>query len=334
MCPEDAPQWIRLGDAGVERVALKVRSNFDSDATKRIESLLSTGRFQILHVFNNRTVMAGLRAVRNFPTVGVIAYRGIVGNVSFWDPISWARYLNPRVDRIVCVAEAIRQSLLDLSFFGRRLSPEKVVTIHKGHRVDWYDAEPADLGSIGMPSDAFVIGCVSNHRPRKGIEVLVRAFGLLPDDSRLRLLLIGNMNAPSLDNAISQSSRSDRIMRTGFRRDAAELIAACQVAVLPSLRREGLPKTVIEAMAASVAPVVTDVGGSAELVVDEVSGLVVQPGDAEQLATAIGRLYADPDLAQALGQAARRRIDEGFRVETTIERHAELYARLAEEKCR
>lgn len=333
-CPDTAPHWQRLGDAGVERIALDIRSNFDREATAHIRTLLASKRFQLLHVFNNRAVMAGLRAVREFPSIGVIAYRGIVGNVSFWDPISWARYLNPRVDRIVCVAEAIRQHLLRLRFFGYRLPPEKVVTIHKGHRVDWYSATPANLESLGIPEDAFVIGCVSNHRPRKGVEILVEAFGLLPDDGRLWLLLVGNMNAASLDDAIGRSPRADRIVRTGFRQDAADLIAACDVAVLPSLRREGLPKTVIEAMAAGVAPVVTNVGGSAELVLDGSSGLVVEPGNAEQLATALRRLYADPPLSVRLGEAARPRIDKEFRVETTVQRHAELYLELAKEKCR
>lgn len=332
-CPDTAPHWQRLGEAGVERVALNVRSNFDKDATSSIRDLLATGRFQLLHVFNNRAVMAGLRAVREFPSIGVIAYRGIVGNVSFWDPISWTRYLNPRVDRIVCVAEAIRRSLLELRFFGHRLAPEKVVTIHKGHRVEWYHANAANLESIGIPEDAFVIGCVSNHRPRKGIEVLVEAFDMLPDEG-LRLLLVGNMDAASLDEAIRRCQQPHRIIRTGFRQDAANLIAACQVAVLPSLRREGLPKTVIEAMASGVAPVVTDVGGSPELVLDGASGLVVEPGNAEQLATALRRLYSDPPLNVRLGEAARRRIAREFKVETTVERHAELYAELAKEKCR
>jgi len=99
--------------------------------------------------------------------------------------------------------------------------------------------------------------------------------------------------------------------------------------VLPSLRREGLPKTVIEAMAYAVPPIVTNVGGSPELVEHGRSGLVVPPGDAGALADAIETLRHDPALAEAYGQAARCRIAEHFPIANTINATAELYRELA-----
>src|SRR5690606_17850887 len=127
-----------------------------------------------------RALSNGLLAVRPFPHVKVVAYRGIVGNVSLLSPVSWLRNLNPRIDRIVCVAEAIRRHFLDLRLLGYRLPPEKFITIYKGHDPAWYRGSPADLTEFSIPPDAFVVGCVANMRPRKGVEVLVRAFGLLP----------------------------------------------------------------------------------------------------------------------------------------------------------
>jgi glycosyltransferase involved in cell wall biosynthesis len=98
--------------------------------------------------------------------------------------------------------------------------------------------------------------------------------------------------------------------------------------VLPSLRREGLPKTVIEAMAYGVPTIVTDVGGSPELVQHEISGIVVPPGDAQALAAAIATLWRQPELARAYGRKGQERIEREFSNRTTVARTAALYREL------
>ena len=74
---------------------------------------LIRGRYHIMHTFNNKAVSNGLRACKALP-VKVVCYRGIVGNLIVLDPMSWMRYLNPRIDRIICVCEAIRQWFLHM----------------------------------------------------------------------------------------------------------------------------------------------------------------------------------------------------------------------------
>jgi glycosyltransferase involved in cell wall biosynthesis len=86
-----------------------------------------------------------------------------------------------------------------------------------------------------------------------------------------------------------------------------------------------LPKVVIEAMAYGIPPIVTNSGGSPELVEDGVSGLVVAPGDAKAIAEAIVRLIRDPTLRLTMGKGARERIATHFRIEDTIQRTLELY---------
>ena len=105
---------------------------------------LVRGGYDILHLFSNKAVQNGLIASRGLP-VKIVAYRGIVGNVSFFNPVSWRRFLNPRIDRIVCVANAVRDYFLQMQPAFLRLPAEKLVTIYKGHSLDWYRATPADL---------------------------------------------------------------------------------------------------------------------------------------------------------------------------------------------
>jgi glycosyltransferase involved in cell wall biosynthesis len=154
--------------------------------------------------------------------------------------MSWMRYLNPRIDRIVCVCEAIRRWFLNMQPAFLRMPPERPVTIYKGHKLEWYADEPADLGQFGIPDGAFVIGCTAAYRPRKGIEYLIDALGMLPDDVPAHLLLIGRMDADELTRKIESSPAAGRIHRSGHRTDAPAVTAACDVFSLRSSRRHRL----------------------------------------------------------------------------------------------
>jgi len=327
ICPADHANHKLLADAGVPTIDLRLQHNFDKTDIARLREELIRGEYHIMHTFNSKAVTNGLRACKGL-SVKVICYRGIVGNLSFLDPMSWMRYLNPRIDRIVCVCEAIRQWFLRMQPAFLRMPPERPVTIHKGHKLEWYADAPVDLSQFGIPADAFVIGCAAAYRPRKGIEYLIDAMGLLPDDIPAHLLLIGKMDAEELTRKIDACPAADRIHRSGYRTDAPAVTAACDVFCLPSTKREGLPRAVIEAMAYRVPPVVTNSGGSPELVVDGESGYVVPIKDARALADAFEWLYRDPDLRRRMGDAAHERIATAFRNEDTVRKTIALYKEL------
>ncbi len=314
-----------LHAAGVALPDIPVTGRIAVAGVRRLRAELLRGRYDILHLFGNRALEHGLRASRGLP-VRIVAYRGIVGNVSFFSPVSWQRYLNPRIDRIVCVADAVRDYFLHMRPARWRIPEQRLVTIHKGHSLDWYTHPPADLRELGVPEGAFTVVCVANYRPRKGIELLVETMSALPGD--VHLLLVGHMDAAALDRRIAANPAAARIHRPGYLGNAPAVAAACDVAVLASVKREGLPRSVIEAMAYETPPVVTDSGGSPELVVDGVSGIVVPAGDPAAIAGALRRLYDNPDLARRMGAAARERIRTHFRIEDTIAKTESLYREL------
>ncbi len=328
MCPATSDRRAALVEAGVRVLDLPLRKRVDRAGIAQLRAELERGGYDVLHLFSNKAVQNGLIASRGLP-VKIVAYRGIVGNVSFFNPVSWQRFLNPRIDRIVCVANAVRDYFLQMQPAFLRLPPEKLVTIHKGHSLDWYRATPADLRSVGVPASSFVIACVANYRPRKGIELLVDALGQLPAEWETHLLLIGGgMDAPALARRIGASPVAANIHVLGYRQDAPALTAACDVFALPSTKREGLARSLIEAMAYGIAPVVTDCGGSPEIVVDGVSGIVVPVRDVPALAAALKRLHDDAALRRRMGAAARERIRNDFRIEDTIAKTLDLYKSL------
>ena len=297
-----SPYESRLLAAGVEIEHFVPSAKISPSAIRHIRQSLLDGAYDAVYSFNNKAITNANFAAIGLP-VCVVTYRGQTGNLHRFDPTAYLTHLHPRVDRVICVADAVRDSVR-----AQRRHPERVVTVYKGHDLDWYQGKAASLAGLGVPRDAFVLGCVANNRPRKGVPVLLAAMHLLPAEKPIHLLLIGGgMDSPEIRKLIAAAPWPERIHVTGHRSDAPALIAACHASVLPALKREGLPKTVIESMVARVTPIVTDTGGNAELVADGVCGRVVPPGDAASLAQAIEWLHDNPTERALMGGRHRSR---------------------------
>ena len=117
----------------------------------------------------------------------------------------------------------------------------------------------------------------------------------------------------------------------GSRGDVPDLLARADVFVLAS-RSEGAPISILEAMAAGLPVVASDVGGVGELVVDGATGLLVPAGDPAALAAALERLLADPELRRRLGAAGRERARERFDLRAARDAHVSLYVRELERR--
>lgn len=314
----------RMASFGIRIHDFTPARKFSLEAIRRVRGVLKAGGHDILHLFNNKAIVAGIFASIGMPNK-VVTYRGQTGNIYWYDPSCYLTHLNPRVDKIVCVANAVRDDLQK-----QMLDKTKPVTIYKGHDLHWYEkTEPADLAEIGIPEGAFVLGCVANNRPRKGVPVLLEATRHLPDDLPVHILLVGGgMDSPEIAKLISASPIADRIHALGYRDDIPALVSACSASVLPATKREGLPKTVIESMAYGIAPIVTATGGSPELVEDGQCGLVVPPSDPQRLAQAIVEMASDKERRDEWGRRARERIRTHFNVRDSIAQHKALYEEL------
>jgi len=316
-----------MRQAGITVIDHVPTTKFSLKSIRFIRNHLKERAVDIVYAFNNMAIANTAFAAIGLPVM-LVTYRGQTGNISRWDPTAYLTHLHPRVDYIVCVSRATRD---DLRTQVRR--PRDVVAIYKGHDLAWYSETPTDLAELGIPRNAFVVVCVANNRPRKGVPTFIQAAGLVPSDIPAWWLLVGSgMDAPEIQKLVAGSPARDRITVAGHRRDAPAIVAACQVSVLASLKREGLPKTVIEAMVYGVPPVVSDTGGSTELVVDGESGIVVQPGDAKAIARAVEDLYRDPARRESMGRAARTRIAEHFNVNQTIEQHHEFFRKILQDR--
>lgn len=317
-----------LEAAGVPTIPYVLKGKISPPCIRFMRSQLQRKRFDILHMLDKRATMNGLWASVGID-VKLVAYRGIVGNISYLDPLSWLYLLNPRLDRIICVCEAVRQYLLGLGMPGLRLRRDVPVTIHKGHNPDWYAPPYEDLAQFDIPDDAFVVACTARGVPRKGVPVLLEAIDSLPPGLNMHFLLAGtDMDNSRHRKLVAANRYRDNIHLYGFLKRMPWILPNCHVSVLPSLRREGLPRGIIEAMIGGAVPIVTDSGGSPELVEHGKSGFVLPPGDAEAIRESLLALYKDRELHAKMSEAARQRINDDFRVEHTAEKTIALYREL------
>ena len=164
----------------------------------------------------------------------------------------------------------------------------------------------------------------------KGIYDLLQAALMLRRElPRLRIECAGDGDLDEVERAIASLGLADRVRLHGWvgpqQRD--ELLARAGVFVLPS-HAEGLPMSLLEAMAAGCPVIATAVGGIPDLIRGGVNGLLVPAGDTEALAAAIRRVVDDPAFARSLGEAARATIAARFTIERMVERLEQLYGAL------
>ena len=186
-------------------------------------------------------------------------------------------------------------------------------------------------GELGVPEGAPLLGEIGRLCDVKGQRELIEAVSLLPD---AWLVLVGadiesgGAFQRELERVAQRAGVRDRVVFTGHRDDAAQLLNELDVLVLPSWT-EGLPVTVLEAMARGRAVVATPVGGTPEVVADGETGVLVPPRDPRALAEEIGRLLADPELRERMGRAGRERVARHFSEEAMTRRVLEIYDELA-----
>lgn len=222
--------------------------------------------------------------------------------------------------RIIAVSEEVRtRYALDLHVPASRLAvvPNAIRVPPVGR------AAPAGLRSalVGARPDFIVLTPARLH-PQKGHAYLLAAASEVPaatfvlaGDGPLR----AELEAQARDHGVA-----DRCVFLGERADVPDLLAVADLVVLPSLF-EGLPVSVLEAMAAERPVVATAIGGTDEAISGEVTGILVPPRDPAALAAAIRRLQADPALARRLASAGRARVERAFSADVTAREVMRIY---------
>lgn len=206
---------------------------------------------------------------------------------------------------------------------------ERVRTIYNGIALDHRPpGQVSEMLELGSPT----IACVANIRPLKGQIVLLRAVDQLRTEfPHLRAVLVGeDLTDGRFAEQVASEGLADTYSWAGFMSDVRPVLERADLFVLPSLYREGMPTSIIEAMSASLPVIGTDVGGVGELIRDKETGFLVPPDRVEALADAIGKLLRSSELRERFGASGRKRVESEFTIHSMVENHLRAFREIRE----
>jgi glycosyltransferase involved in cell wall biosynthesis len=280
----------------------------------RLRQLLSAGPVDILNTHSSLDSWVGTlawRSFRNRPLL--IRTRHLSTPVKDNRATRWL-YQTPAA--IITTGQVTKELLMErLGVPARR-----IFSIPTG--VDLNEFAPQEksremLAQLKIPAEAFIFGCVAVLRSWKGHLYLLEALQeLIKGGARAFLLLVGEgPYRPVIEEKIDQLGVQPWVRLAGFRDQVAPWFALMDVFVLASYANEGVPQSLLQALAMARPVVGTTVGGIPEVIVRNDTGLLVPPRDPQALAGAMGRLLADGDWRREMGRRGRQLVVERFSLE-------------------
>jgi len=315
-----------LCDAGIAVTVIGKRWKFDPLSYLRLRRFIVALRPDIIHTWLFAANAYGRQAAASAGVRHIIAGERCVD--SWKGAWQWAidRFLARCSERIVTNSTGVKEF-----YVSRGLPSEKFVVIPNA--VEPAVLEPVNrvelLTELRLPPNTRLIGAVGRLWPQKRVKDLIWAADLLKsmrDDAHL--IIVGDGPQRSrLERYREQNEISDRVHFLGERSDVPRLMQHFDLLWLGS-EYEGQSNAILEAMAAGVPVIATDIAGNRDMVVDGVTGYLVPVGDRFEFARRAHWLLDDEALRRKLGAAGQKRVLRKFTVAHMVERHANLYREL------
>ena len=324
----------RCRDAGLDLVPLSMRNEFDLLSAWRLSRVVRERGVDEVHVHKGIAHAVALFSTLWTPIPCFVVNRGVSFPIDVW---MRPKFHTRRLHRVVTVCEDIRQVIIRTG----KLPPEKVKVVYAGVDLRRFDPDKVDPTKVrrefGLAEDAFVINQIG-VRWWKGWTYLVEAMAeVVKVNPKAHLLLVACKDEAAMAEVRDLAARHGverHVTPVGFRHDVPEISAALDVSVDLSYAGLGITGTLREAMAMRKPVVCTRAGGNPELVLDGVTGRLVEPQSAAAAAAGIIEVMQDPAKARAWGEAGRKRVEEGFSMDVRMERLEALYREVLEENGR
>jgi glycosyltransferase involved in cell wall biosynthesis len=272
------------------------------------------------HLYSSTVFCAFMRMIGSSPLV--VTNHGLISSIApMWLQKLYiptiGRWIYNTADKIICYTETERDQLIDLG-----IHPEKISVIHNGIDTELF----APLTDVTPKKQILWIG---KYVPGKGVEYLLRGFQLFSSEfPDYTLLMIGR--GPQKDDClrmIEDLGLTEKVILRDFadNKDLPEIYQQSSLFVLPSLM-EGVPRTILEAMACGVPVACTELPQLVKIVSG--CGLLFPLKDPEALAAALSTLVSDPEMAQTCGKNGRERAVSMYSWSDTVSKTQDLYASL------
>jgi glycosyltransferase involved in cell wall biosynthesis len=321
-----------LREQGYQVEVLGRRPGFDLACARKLKRFFRTHDVRVVHAHQYGPLL--------YSTVARLPWRRIpilftehgrdYPDYRRWKRVWANRLLLSRKDRFVAVGEYVRRALIDYE----GLPASRVQVVHNGRDLDRYDPAHPLRGvvraELGLAPGDFVIIQVARLNRLKDHPTALRAMRELAGRQPFaRLLLVGDGEDRSeLERLIDELDLRQVVRLLGSRDDVPRLLQAADAFLLTSIS-EGIPLTLIEAMATGLPCVATRVGGVPEVVDDGESGLLAESGNDAQLASHLNALASDALLGRRIGQTGCERVATRFGATQMHVRYRTLYEELA-----
>jgi len=325
---------ILANNKGVKTYHNLMKNRWDISGVWKLIRILKNENIHILYIVNSPlTMFWGIVCAK---LTGVDA---CLTRITVSKPISHAirRWLVNNmmlsfIDVIIAQSYSHKEYLVSHDGF----SPDKIETIYNGVDLEQFMApkESENLRQIiGMPEGTPVIGTVVRLSPEKGVHIFLNAARkILNDFPSVHFIIVGDgPERKRLKDMTYELAIQSNVHFLGARNDIPQILSLFDIGVMAS-NIENFSNAILEYMAAAKPVVATNIGGTAEQVIDRETGFLVPDGDPNALADAILRLLRDKKLATKMGDAGRERIKEKFTIQKMVSKYESIFADLLNSK--
>jgi glycosyltransferase involved in cell wall biosynthesis len=320
-------------DRGLDTFLVGLREDYDVISGFELANYIRAKKVDVVHAHHNRShaccLLAQVVLAAHGETVPFVVSR----RVSFKpgrNPFSMWKYRSALIDRIVAVADAVKEVLV-----AAGVPAARVEVIRSGVDTERFAprrATDAQKKALGLPAGIPLIGKIANASPWKGQTVLLEAAAKMPAGSAHFVFAGRDTDGDWMRAEVERLGLADRVTLLGFRTDVPDLLAALDVSVNAAVKGEGLSGALRESLTMGVPVVASDIAGNRELLVGGDGGWLYPPGDAAALAERLSWVLAHRKEAASAVKAWQDRAMSGFTLERTIEQTDALYRRLLAER--
>ena len=303
--------------------AIKMRGDADILLVLRLLRIIRDVNPDIIHLHSRRGAdLWGALAARLSGIPVVLSRR--VDNL---EPAWWANIKYSLVNHIITISEGISRVLL-----GENIAADKITCVRSAVDIREHTTECVRSyfqHQFPLSRDKCVIAVIAQLIPRKGHAVLLDALEQLGDSrSHVQCLMFGKGPLrDELQDAINHRGLNDQVILTGFRTDINQLLPCIDIVVHPAFI-EGLGIALLQASASGVPVIASRTGGIPEVIHHEHNGLLVEPGNVQQLTEALRRLIEDVSLRQQMGRHGRELAEQEFSIDRMVEGNLAVYNKL------
>lgn len=226
-------------------------------------------------------------------------------------------------DLVITTGENIRKRMITENKFN----PEKIISIPTG--VDLERFNPERFPQL-IKRDEFSVGTIGVLRSWKGHSYLIDAVPMvIKKIPNVKFYIVGE--GPQRENLNSQIKRlklEKSVVITGHREDIPEILSQLDIVIHPSYANEGIPQAVLQAFAMKKAVIATNIDCINEIVINQKTGILIEPKNADQIAESIIILFKNKNLRLTLGENGRKLVEEGYSYDKMLDKLENVYQRL------